>query len=324
MGNPDDLAAGVSGPVDGDCAICCTQILPQIKVYVRSFHPNAVFEETEHWLGRRLGAPWSGDDRGFSTDPDDTSRVMHSYSLNLQALDNELNSAPAGRTHFTTGVRPQAMSFPSHAIGADIVGIYPVRVARGVDMPLSSPYGPLYEIRGPQTHPDMRISSSGAWLLSRAVPEAKLVRRDVLQNQPCHKSATVITHHFGVNLVVPYMTDAMAGELVPDLDVFAKINFDINKADGILGIDTTVFGDQFPNCEAFIEDGRETRVFLGASVRIGYPVNWRGGSTLRGGANLADVHLGSGDQAGCTRQLQKFQQRGIIRWLECQDCRTRP
>lgn len=49
-----------------------------------------------------------------------------------------------------------------------------------------------------------------------------------------------------------------------------------------MGIDTVVFGDQFPNCEVFIEDAQKTKVFLGVSVRIGYPVNWRGGSTLRG------------------------------------------
>lgn len=276
------MAEGGVGPIAGDCSACCTQILPKVKIYVRSFHPNAVFEETDHFLGRRMGGPWSGDDRGFSTNSDATSRVMHSYSLDLQAVDSELNSAPQGRRHFVTGVRPQASSDPSHALGSDIVGVYPARVARGVDMPRTSPYGPLYEINGPQAHPDRRISSGGIWLLSREVPEAKLVRRDVLLNQPCHKSVTVITHHFGVNLAVPYMTNDMAGSLVPDLDVFAKINFDIDKTNGILGLDTAVFGDRFPNCEAFIEDARKTRVFLGVSVRIGYPVNRYGASTLRG------------------------------------------
>jgi hypothetical protein len=148
-------------------------------------------------------------------------------------------------------------------------------------MPRTSPFGPLYEVSGPQAHPDRRISSGGTWLLSRMTPEAKLVRRDVLLNQPCHKSVTVVTHHFGFNTAVP-MSYSLAGQSVPDLDVFAKINFDIDKVNGILRIDAEIFGDQFPNCEAFIEDARGTRVFLGASVRIGYPVNWYGDSTLRG------------------------------------------
>ena len=162
---------------------------------------------------------------------------------------------------------------------------------RTIDMPRNSPYGPLYEVSGPQTHPDIvmevtRVPQVGIIngpkrLSSQMIPEAKLVRRDVLLNQQCHKSFTIVTHHFGSNLAVP-LSNSVAGEVVPDLDVFAKINFDINKADGVLGIDTTIFGDQFPNCEAFIEDSQGTKVFLGASVRIGYPVNWHGGSTLRG------------------------------------------
>lgn len=270
-----------SGPIDGDCGICCDQALPNVTVYVRSFHPNAIFEETDHVLGRSMGGPWTGDNRGFETDLDATSRVMHSYSINLQALDSELNSMSASQTHFRTRVRPQAASDPSRGLNLDYVGIYPVSVVRGVDMPRTSPYGPLYAVSGPQAHPDRRISSGGTWLLSRMTPEAKLVRRDVLLNQPCHKSVTVITHHFGFNTAVP-MTHGMAGAAVPDLDVFAKINFDIDKDEGVLGIDATIFGDQFPNCEAFIVDGRGTKVFLGASVRIGYPVNWHGGSTLRG------------------------------------------
>lgn len=270
-----------SGPIDGDCGICCDQMLPQVTVYVRSFHPNAIFEETDHYLGRTMGGPWTGDNRGFSTDLNDTSRVMHRYSINLQAVDNELNLISPGQSHFRSRVHPQAASDPSRGLNYNNVGIYPVSIARGVDMPRTSPYGPLYEVSGPQAHPDRRISSSGTWLLSRVAPEAKLVRRDILLNQPCHKSVTVVTHHFGFNTAVP-MPYAVAGEAVPDLDVFAKINFDIDKKDGILGIDATIFGDQFPNCEAFIEDGQGTRVFLGASVRIGYPVNWYGGSTLRG------------------------------------------
>lgn len=272
-----------SGPVDADCGSCCDQILPQVKVYVRSFHPNAVFNETEHLLGRSMGGPWSGDGRGFSTDTSTgtTSRVMHSYTINLQAVDAELNGVPSDRNFFTTSIRPQALSDPSHGVGFDIVGTYPAQISRFVDMPRTSPYGPLYEVNGPQSHPDMRINTRGIVLLTKTVPEAKLVRRDVLLNQRCHKSVTVITHHFGVNTAVP-MSHDMAGAFVPDLDVFAKINFDIDKSQGVLGIDAAVFGDQFPNCEAFVEDARGTKVFLGASVRIGYPVNAWGGSTLRG------------------------------------------
>lgn len=277
----DAIASEVSGPVGGDCRQCCDQVLPTIKVYVRSFHPNAVFEETEHLLGKSMGGPWGGDNRGFTADLGATSRVMHSYSVNLQAIDNELNSIGRGQNFFKNSITPYAESGNSLAIGYNIEARYPVTVVRGVDMPRTSPYGPLYEVSGPQAHPDRRISSGGTWLLSRVVPEAKLVRRDVLLNQPCHKSITVVTHHFGVNLAVP-MTDNMAGDFVPDLDVFAKINFDINKADGVLGIDAAIFGDQFPNCEAIIEDAVGTKVLLGGSVRIGYPVNWHGGSTLPG------------------------------------------
>jgi len=275
------VAVQGGGAIDEDCAACCTMQLPKYRIFVRSFHPNRMFNETEHIPGILLGGPWSGDSRGFSlsTDAKTTSRVMHSYLV---------DTAQMPLWFLTTN--PTAESNVSHGTGYGfgLEGSYPRNVTRLVDLVQTSPYGRLYEVNGPQAHPDIRINTAGLKLLARSIPEAKVVRSDLLLDQPCRKSATIITHHFGVNLAV-LPSASIASELVPDLDVFARVSFDVNRKARTLDIETTVFGDGFPNCEVFLEDAAKTRVFLGVSTRRGYPIgsltqlfSWDRPSTLSG------------------------------------------
>lgn len=105
-----------SGPIDGGYGICGELALPHVTVHVRSFHPSAIFEETDQWLGHRMGRPWTGDNRASETDPDATSRVMHRRPINLRAVDIELDPMPAGQSHFRTHVRPLEASDRSRGL----------------------------------------------------------------------------------------------------------------------------------------------------------------------------------------------------------------
>jgi hypothetical protein len=315
------VAAQSGGSIDADCEECCSMRLPKYRIFVRSFHPNPIFEETDNQAGWAAGGPWKGDNRGYSRSLSRgiTSRVMHSYEADTAKMNDWFKI-----------IKPHAESAPSHAVGANIVSKYPYNLQRYIDPVQTSPYGRLYELSGPQKHPDIEpvakypggsldilgnhagpLDEQEPRLSTRTIPDAKIVRSELLlRDQRCRKAATVITHHFGVNLAVgtpvtspgipisrgrpigegvgivpvtpvlppfiPYhvvmgLPDAAAGHLVPDLDVFAKISFDLNRTKQTLDIETTVFGDGFPNCEAFLVDEAGTSVFLGVSTRIGSP-----------------------------------------------------
>ena len=56
---------------------------------------------------------------------------------------------------------------------------------------------------------------------------------------------------------------------VPSLNVKYTIKMDIDRANGHIDLLVYVTGDGFPNCEAFVEDPKGQRVFLGTHVRKG-------------------------------------------------------
>jgi len=110
------------------------------------------------------------------------------------------------------------------------------------------------------TLPAGTTASSRAWCDESRGPWMGVGPHGHAVGTPQAKSSVTRTGH-GVKVAMQYGAPNPLVKGAPDID--AKAEFLLTEAPGSLQIDTVVTGDQFPACEAFIEDARSNKLFVG-------------------------------------------------------------
>lgn len=223
-----------------------------LTLYTRSFHPDANFGAG--------GLGFKGDNRGFSTADNVTSRIWHIQKIDLVSAVlgvPECESDPS-----ENAVAHKVVNLPGHA--ADIFN-------DGIDF--------LGDIAfDPETIPDFPDTSKAPPMSTDYIAE---------REQPRHEERGIITPYRkdgnqSVNLVIKYAGQNFAfwghktdfghwlyRNTVPDLDVVNRLTLDIIRDVGKIRILCTIAGDSFPNCEAFLVDNNGHALWLNSHVRVG-------------------------------------------------------
>lgn len=227
--------------------------LAKYTVNVRSFHPNRQFEPG--------GMRFHGDNRGFSLGQSYigdkpppsavTSRVWQRYAL-------DLSSDQQGDLTKHAPSKLKQESNPS-APGPGGWGIFgsEEKYEEEIFKPAGTLTGKQYSTLGnsrytTEVHGGQRVAARTSWYGGEnyAFIGSRLDKKTL-----------------GVTVV-------------PTLDVTAELYIRLERVSGYMDIVSLVYGDGFPNAEAFIEDSAGNKLFLGTHVRIGLP-----STHLAGGAH---------------------------------------
>lgn len=243
------LKVAQSRPVDARedivAPISFTKLAPY-TVSIRSFHPNKQFE--------RMGFRFHGDNRGFS--------LGESY-FGGEAPPNSVTSRIWQTFKFDAGFKQTGDigHLPEFELTAE-----------------SNPSSP-----GP-----------GAWTVfghtesyesKKLKPNKKL---EVLHSEVPHgaqKEITLKSWYGGENHAFfgsVSMQKILGTTIVPTLDVTSELTIRVERVQRYMDIQSLVYGDGFPNTEAYIADAKGTKLFLGSHVRIGFPAThlWADGKRL--------------------------------------------
>lgn len=208
--------------------------LAKYEVNVRSFHPNKQFE--------RGGFRFHGDDRGFSLEDSyfgqNLSDVITSRIWQRYLLDADLKT--------------------SGDLTRDIKG-----KLKQESNP-SSPGPGLWSAFG----------NEEPYKKEKYKPRGKLTATDVSVPHGGQKKISMTSWYGGENHAFLFSRTAVSltnSTFVPTLDTFSEIIVRVERVSLYMDILSLVYGDGFPNCEAFIKDAAGNKLFLGSHVRIGLP-----------------------------------------------------
>ena len=104
-----------------------------------------------------------------------------------------------------------------------------------------------------------------------AVPESGVITGP---NRVVNRGEAVETHTFGT--YVQGANPITPAGLTPNIDVDGRFSVTEDLERGILHVDATFKGDNFPNTEAFVTDSRGESVFIAVATRTGTPLSLRG------------------------------------------------
>ncbi len=218
--------------------------LAKYEVNVRSFHPNKQFEPG--------GFRFHGDNRGFSlgesyfgkkNSPSAcTSRIWQCYNLRM-----DLKATGVLDEDKDTDLKQE--SNPS-APGPDAWSIF------GKEEP--------YEQK-------------------EYKPQGTLIATNVNVPHGGQKEVAVRSWYGGENhaFITSRTFQKTGWTPVPTLDVHAELYVKVERIALYMDILSLVYGDGFPNSEAFIKDNAGNKVFLGTHVRIGVPATHLAGDQKR-------------------------------------------
>lgn len=244
--------------------------LAKYEVNVRSFHPNKQFEPE--------GFRFHGDDRGFSlgesyfgkTSPGGvTSRIWQRYTLdtNLEAV---------GRLTDDPKAKLEQESNPSDSGPGlwSVFGSY-----ESYESKEYKPRGTLTALHANTPHGGQKDIAVRSWYGGEN-----------------HAFILSRTAHNGTGKTP-----------VPTLDVFSDLFIKVERVNLYIDILSLVYGDGFPNCEAFIQDSIGNKLFLGTHVRLGVPATHLAGANHRlMWANALRVEIDKDGNFG--KQLWVFRQ----------------
>lgn len=223
--------------------------LAKYKVNIRSFHPNKQFEPG--------GMRFEGDDRGFSLGASYfgdvrppgsvTSRIWQRYELDLDQLHQTGDLGPRSRL--------EQQSNPS-APGPGWWGVLGSR----------------------ETYKDKKLKPMGTLT---GIPYSALGSRRYSTHEHGGQRLVACKSWYGGEnhafLGSRELKNTVGITPVPTLDVTSELYVRLERVNGYMDIVSLVYGDAFPNCEAFIEDAAGNKLFLGTHVRIGLPATHLGG-----------------------------------------------
>lgn len=249
-----------------------------IKFCTRSFHPDANFGAG--------GLGFEGDDRGFSFDLTDTSRIYHLMDLNLQT----------GRIEAVI-----CDSDPSaNAIADKVINAGAEVAAAGLGIPISS----IVEGRVPDVPPMANDYSQ-----PRKKPRHEETKSITAYTEDGDQTANITIKYAGKNFAF-YWADTDIGHavlggplsneeandvgsgkiaggripfngVVPDLDVTNQLFLLLDRATGKASVHMTMTGDGFPNAESFIIGSDGEILGLATHIRTGTAI-----SQLPGGRSI--------------------------------------
>lgn len=249
-----------------------------LVLYTRSFHPDANFGAG--------GLGFEGDNRGFSGDPGVSARIYHRVEIDLESgrlNDPICDSDPSANKILTTAAAPVD----------DVAEVV-------VDQVIPGP-GPRINI--PEVPPFENDYSEG-----RKKPRHEEEARITPYRPDGDQTVDMFVKYAGKNFAFPWAdTDAGHGVLggpnsteerddtgsgstaggwipwngvVPDLDVTHRLTIQIDRRRKRASVLSTIAGDGFPNCEAFLYDASNNLLMLATHVRTGTAVTQLPGGRL--------------------------------------------
>ncbi len=231
--------------------------LAKYEVNMRSFHPNKQFE--------RGGFRFHGDNRGFSleesyfekppTENDITSRIWQRYQLDM-ALEAATNLTK------TPSAKLKQESNPSDS------GPWPWSMA-----------GSKEDYKKKEYKPSGTLEATKVNIPHNGQKEVEVRSWYGGENHAFLFSRTIHGLTEGAKSLVS--KDAKGWTPVPVLDARAELSIKVERIALYMDILSLVYGDGFPNCEAFIKDSAGNKVFLGTHVRIGAPATHLAGDNKR-------------------------------------------
>lgn len=247
---PKPLLATRSTPVeqsDGVRVALPMARLARYKVNIRSFHPNKNFE--------KLGFRFHGDNRGFSTGSsfygnEDTPPSGGVTSRIWQRFDFDSASLLTGNVtkHADYGLTTESNT---SAPGPHVWSL--AGHEESYENKELKPRKKLEVLHANSPHDGQRVLRLKSWYGG----ENHAFRGSVTMQEN-----TGVTH-------------------VPTLDVFGELFICIERVQGYMDICSLVYGDGFPNSEAFITDPSGKHLMLGTHVRIGAPATHLWGASQR-------------------------------------------
>lgn len=241
--------------------------MTKIVVHTRSFHPDGQFG-----MG---GLFFEGDNRGFSDRIGVTSRILHQFTIDLQAeqftgvictSDPSENMVPRW-TNQGVDAGNAGLERAAEAVGVpgkngrrvrDLPHI--PRMSNDYSQPRKNLSGKIsrYRIDGDQSV-EVTISYAG-------------------KNFAFYGADTNVGHYVLGGRRSDGGSDTGGGSwkiwedwngIVPDLDVTHKLSLRIVRNRQFAVIASAISGDGFPNCESFMKDGAQETLFLSTHVRMG-------------------------------------------------------
>lgn len=238
--------------------------MTKLTLYTRSFHPDANFGAG--------GLGFEGDNRNFSGDPKASARIYHRVEIDLQAgrlNDPICDSDPSANAVLTAATRPVD----------DVVEIATV-------------LGPGPKVEVPEVPP-----FENNYAEKRKKPRHE-ERAEITPYRPDgNQTVDMFIKYAGKNFAFPWANtdighgilggpnsndrrdDTASGSVaggwipwngvVPDLDVTHRLTIQIDRRNRRASVLSTIAGDGFPNCEAFLYDSSGQLLMLATHVRIG-------------------------------------------------------
>ncbi|MBN3854870.1 hypothetical protein G3N59_15915 [Paraburkholderia sp. Ac-20340] len=218
--------------------------LARYTVNIRSFHPNKHFEP--------LGFRFHGDTRGFSLGesfhPSYPSQPTGSVTSRVWQL-YKCDLAAASRQKFQDKL--DELQYAASNTSS----------------------GPWWASDGPEPYTQKKYQ-----------PASTVEANDFASEHAGEQIAEVTSWYGGKNFAFLGSRldwNTLHTTVVPTLDTRGHLWIKVERVRRWMDICMLVYGDGFPNCEAFIEDPGGNKIFLGTHVRIGTPATHLAGDNKR-------------------------------------------